>query len=131
MLRFLYPRLFGQFKEGGLIRGAFVFETDDDSWTRYTTDAHTYGQSTDLLVADAGTGRVTVTFPKCKELEVLHCSIRNPTVGTFANVRHIELPPMTKTIAQAGSFELNLYDATQLADPADAAVLALALYIGK
>jgi len=134
VLRYLFPRLFGQFKEGGLIRAAFVFTDSGDTWARYTTDAHSYGQATDFTVADAGTGLVTVTFPKCKEVEVIHASIRNPTVGTVGNVRAIELPHMTKTVAQAGTFGLCLYtiDGTEaLADPVDQAVLAMTLYIGK
>ena len=137
MLRFLFPRLFGQFKEGGIIRGAFIFTDSGDTWARYTTDNHSYGQSTDLLATDAGTGLVDITFPKCKELEVLHASIRVTTPGTFGDIMQIQLPPMTKTTAQAGSFRLALYkeDGTSgvpgLLDPVDQAVLALALYIGK
>lgn len=137
MLRYLFPRLFGQFKEGGLIRGSFIFTDSGDTWARYTTDAHSYGQTADLTVADAGTGLVDVTFPKCKELEILHASIRNTTPGTFSNLMQVELPLMTKTIAQAGTFRLALYkeDGTSgvpgLLDPVDQAVLSLAIYIGK
>jgi hypothetical protein len=133
MLRGLFPRLFGQFREGGIVRGAFTFEDDDDSWTAVTASQHTFNGFT---VADAGTGRVTVTFPKCRNVEVLHASIRQ-TVGTFSNIRQIELPPMTAAVAVAGTFELNLYkeDGTSgvpaLSDPADGSVLALALYIDK
>lgn len=137
MLRFLFPRVFGQFKENALIRGAFVFETDDDSWSRYTTDGHSYGGTDDLTVADAGTGLVDVTFPKCKSIEVLSATIRNTSPGTFGNIRQVELPHMTKAIAQAGTFQLAIYaeDGTSgvpaLADPADGALLSLALWIER
>ena len=135
MLRNVFPRLFGQFREGGIIRGAFTFEDDDDSWTAVT--AGTGGQHTynGLSVADAGTGRVTVTFPKCRNIEVLHASIRNGTLGTVGSQRFVELPPMTQAIAAAGTFELNLYTinggSEAISDPADGAVLGLVLMLDK
>jgi hypothetical protein len=135
MLSNTYPRLFGQFREGAIIRGAFTFTDSGDTWAAVT--AGTGGQHTynGFSVADAGTGRVTVTFPKCRNVEVLHASIRNPTLGTVGDQRHIELPPMTQTIAQAGSFELNLYTinggSEAISDPADGAVLGLVLMLDK
>lgn len=134
MLRGLFPRFFGQFLHNGFIRGSFTFEDDDDSWT--AVSGSRFDTANGLTVADAGTGRVTVTFPKCRQVEVLHASIRQ-TVGTFGNIRQIELPPMTEAIANAGTFELNIYkeDGTSgipaLADPADGAKLALVLWMGK
>ncbi len=136
MLSNTYPRLFGQFREGAIIRGAFTFEDDDDSWTAVT--AGTGGQHTynGFSVADGGTGVVVVTFPKCRNVEVLHASIRG-TVGTFGDLRQVQLPPMTQAIAQAGTFDLAIYleDGTSgvpaLADPADGAVLGLVLMLDK
>ncbi len=132
MLPNVFPRLFGQFREAGIIRGAFTFTDSGDTWAAVTTGGHTYNG---LTVADAGTGRVTVTFPKCRNIEVLHASIRNPTLGTVGDQRHIELPPMTAAIAAAGTFELNLYTinggSEAISDPQDQAVLALVLMLDR
>jgi hypothetical protein len=130
MFKSMFPRLFGQFKEGGIFRGHFTFTDSDDSWAPVT--AETYNGFT---VADGGTGVVVVSFPKCKQLEVLHASVRE-TVGTAANIRLVELPPITDAVAKAGTFTLNLYTngteavAPALADPVDGAVLSLVLYVG-
>jgi hypothetical protein len=87
-------------------------------------------------VADGGTGIVVVTFPKAKNAVVLHAAIHQ-TVGTAANLRHIELPKMTAAVAKAGTFTLNLYTngteavAPALADPVDQAELDLVLLLDK
>lgn len=131
MLRGLFPRLFGQFREGGIYTGTFTFETDDDSWSANT------GTFNGFSVADGGTGLVTVTFPKCTSVRCLYARISNGTPGTFGSIRQIELPPMTDTIAKAGTFTLAIYleDGTSgvpaLADPADGAVLELGIYCNK
>ena len=134
MISHVFPRFYSQMRESGLVRGAFSFADSGDVWSTVTTDNHTYAG---FSVADAGTGLVTVTFPKCRQIEVVHASLRNATPGTFGSVRQIELPPMTTTIAKAGTFGLALYleDGTSgvpaLADPADGAVLALVLWLAR
>jgi hypothetical protein len=134
MIPHMFTRFGSQFREGGIIRGAFTFTDADDSWAAVSANGHTY---LGFSVADGGTGLVTVTFPKCRKIEILHASLRNGTVGTFGNVRQIELPPMTDAIAQAGTFGLALYkeDGTSgvpaLADPVDQAVLALVLWLAR
>lgn len=127
MLRGLFPRLFGQFREGGIIRGRFTFEDDDDSWSA-SSDSYV-----GFTAADAGTGLVTITFPKCRNMSVLHAEIHNPTPGTAANHRVVELSPITTTIAQAGSMSIALHDLDTAAatDPVDGAVLEMVLYCDK
>ncbi len=134
MFRGQSRRLFGQFREGNIIRGAFTFTDSGDTWAPVTLNGTTW---TGFTVADAGTGLVTVTFPKARYIEVLEASIRNGTVGTAANLRTVELPPMTSAIAKAGTFGLCLYKddgvsgIPALSDPNDQAVLGLVLYLGQ
>jgi hypothetical protein len=134
MITHVFPRFYSQLRESGLVRGQFTFTDADDSWAAVSSNGYTYPGFT---VADGGTGLVTVTFPKCRDIEVVHASLRNATPGTFGNVRQIELPPMSQAIAKAGTFGIALYkeDGTSgvpaLADPADQAVLALVLWLAR
>lgn len=133
MIRSVFPRLFSFFREAALVRGVFNFEDTGDIWSvRADPTSHP-----ELSVADGGTGLVVVTFPKCREVEVIHASVRNTAPGTFGNIMQVELPVMTAAIAQAGTFTLALYkeDGTSgvpgLLDPVDDAALVLALWIGR
>jgi hypothetical protein len=134
MIPHVFTRFGSQLRESGIVRGAFTFTDADDSWAAVSANGHTYNG---FSVADAGTGLVTVTFPSCRAIEVIHASLRAATPGTFGSVRQIELPPMTAAIAKAGTFGLCLYkeDGTSgvpaLADPADQAVLALVLWMAR
>ena len=134
MISHMFTRFGSQLRESGLIRGQFVFTDADDSWAAVSSEGYTYQG---FSVADGGTGLVTVTFPKCRDIEVVHASLRNGTPGTFGNVRQIELPPMSKTVAKAGTFNIALYkeDGTSgvpaLADPVDQARLALVLWLAR
>ena len=107
----------------------FAFQDSDDTWS--TVDAYR-----GFTVADGGTGVVTVTFPKARKMEILHASIRE-TVGTAANIRLIELPKITDSVASSGTFTLNLYTngteavAPALADPVDGAHLVLVLMVDR
>lgn len=134
MLSHLFTRFGSQLRESGLVRGQFRFTDSDDSWAAISAEGYTYQG---LSVADAGTGLVTVTFKSCRDIEIVHCSLRNATPGTFGNVRQIELPVMSRAVAKAGTFNLSLYkeDGTSgvpaLADPADQAVLGLVLWMAR
>lgn len=134
MLTHTWTRFGSFFRESAIIRGSFSFADSGDVWSVVSTNR--FSTYNGFTATDAGTGRVTIAFPKCRQVEVMHASIRQ-TVGTFSNLRQIELPPMTDTIANAGSFELNLYleDGTSgvpaLADPADGSILALVLWCAR
>jgi hypothetical protein len=130
----VFTRFGSQLRESGLVRGAFVFTDSGDTWAARSDGGYTYPG---FSVADGGTGLVTVTFPKCRDIEVVHASIRNATPGTFGSIRRIELPPMSQAVARAGTFNLALYldDGTSgvpaLADPADQAQLAMVLWLAR
>jgi hypothetical protein len=66
-------------------------------------------------VADAGTGLTTITFPKCRRLRVLHCSVAAPTPGTS------EVVALFSASSSGGRFSTGtvrcLNDALALADP--------------
>lgn len=134
MIPHVFTRFGSMFRESGIVRGAFVFTDSGDTWAPVTANGHTYNGFT---VADGGTGIVTVTFPKCRDIEVLTAQIRNGTPGTFGSIRQVELPPMTRDIAKAGTFNLCLYkeDGTSgvpaLSDPVDQSVLALVLWMAR
>lgn len=122
------------FRESGIIRGRFTFTDSGDTWAAVTG----YGeQYVGLSVADGGTGLVTVTFPKCRHVSVIHAALHRATVGTFGNIRQIELPKMTPTIAASGTFGLAIYkeDGTTgvpgLLDPVDGDELELVLICDK
>ncbi len=48
------------------------------------TDQSDVDQRVATPVADGGTGLVSVRFPKCRRVRVMHCSIEEPTPGTAA-----------------------------------------------
>lgn len=69
-------------------------------------------------VADAGTGLVTIRFPKCRRVRIIHVSVEAPTGGTSetrASLADID--------AEAGSATFRVLDyAGDLADPPDGAI---------
>lgn len=128
MLRGLFPRLFSQFREGGIIRGRFTFADSGDTWS---ASSDTY---TGFTATDAGTGLVTIAFPRCRNMSVLSATLAAPTVGTVTDVRIVQFPPLTTAIAQAGSMGIALYsmDGTEaLEDPVDGSVLEMVLMCDK
>ena len=128
MLRGLFPRLFGQFREGGIITGRFTFTDSGDTWAA-STDSYR-----GFTATDAGTGLVTIAFPKCRKMRVLSALLSAPTVATVTDVRIIQFPPITDTLAGSGTMGIALYsmDGTEaLEDPVDQSVLELVLYCDK
>ena len=69
-------------------------------------------------VADGGTGLVTIRFPKCRRVRVIHVSVEAPTGGTSetrASLADID--------AEGGSATFRVLDyAGALADPPDGAI---------
>lgn len=134
MISHVFPRFFSQLRESALVRGGFVFTDSGDTWAAKSSGGYTYQG---FSVADGGTGLVTVTFPACRDIEVVHASLRNAVPGTFGSVRQIELPPMSQAVAKAGTFNLALYkeDGTSgvpaLADPVDQSELCLVLWLAR
>lgn len=128
MLRGLFPRLFSQFREAGIIRGRFTFADSGDTWS--ASDDTYVG----FTATDAGTGLVTIAFPACRNLLVLSATLAAPTVGTVTDVRIIQFPPLTATLAKAGTMGIALYsmDGTEaLEDPVDGSVLEMVLLCDK
>ncbi len=94
--------------------GAVTLDTngaDDGAWTdqdpRVTTP-----------VADGGnTGLTSITFPKCRRVRVLHCSIEEPTAGTAEVVAR-----PGSIVPSSGTMNFVMLDyAGSLADPASGA----------
>lgn len=121
MYRSVFPVQFDSYPNQTTLRGKFVFEDDDDSWT---ADGNAEGEShTGLTASDAGTGLVSITFPKCKHVQLkafidaLATTHSSQRVCTFANVN-----PGAGTATLCIS---NLAATPAAADPVDASVLHL------
>lgn len=102
MLQGLFPRLFGQFKEGGIIRARFVVSAGP-VYTRKSTVATQ--DNTKLTMVDAGTGLVTLTLAggakQTSLVQARHVS-QDALVGT---ARKVELYAYNDT---AGTYSLKL-----------------------
>jgi hypothetical protein len=131
----VFRRLFGQFQEGQIVRGVFTYDATANTYTA-TSASWNGGSGKTIKVTRSADGKATVSFPKCRNVEVLACRVDNGTPGTFGNIRQVELPPMTDSIANAGSFAIAQYkdDGTSgvpaLAEMADGATLTIVLYLG-
>lgn len=84
--------------------GAVTLDTDSDvdgAWTdqdpRVTTP-----------VADSGvTGLTSITFPKCRRVRVLHCSIEEPTAGTG-----VQMAQLVDIVPSAGTASVRVVGET-------------------
>ncbi len=71
-----------------VLRGKFVFEDDDDSWTASDTNGHESHQN--LTAADAGTGLVDITFPSGRKGAQITAFI-DARVATQASQRDVNV----------------------------------------
>ncbi len=128
MLRGVFPRLFGQYREGSIITARWQHTAAGSVWTRLTTTKSTSFR--DIVVADRGTGLLTVTFPKCLDCAVLAMYIE-PLGDLIAN--QFKVTPRLLT-PSSGSFQAVIHDEAAtpaVVDPPDAAILCLSMYINK
>jgi hypothetical protein len=129
MIRSVFPRLFGSYMEGQIITARWQHTASGSVWTRITTLKQTSHQ--DLVVVDRGTGLLTLTFPKCRVatfLGVPYLEALGDAITDVFTVTPKLLTPSTGTV----DLVVNNYAATPaIADPADAAILVINMYIGK
>ncbi len=95
--------------------GAVTLDTDSDAdgaWTdqdpRVTTP-----------VADGGTGIVNITFPKCRRVRVLHCSVE-PATADLADPTDYRFPFPVAIVPSAGTMKLYLVETESAGALADA-----------
>lgn len=137
MLRGVFPRLFGQFREGQIVRAVFTYDATANTYTSVAALTFNGGPNDTISVARTADGKATVTFPKSRNAEVLSCRVDNATPGTFGDLRHVTWEPMTAAVAAAGSFAIAMYkdDGTSgvpaLAEMTDGDTLTIVLYLDK
>ena len=126
MIRGLFPRLFGQFREGGILIGQFTFT--GSAWTP-TALSHVL-----LSCADRSAGLATLTLRGgARKLVVMAAHLANidPTDVTDARFVQADLPTLS-TNATIALRLIGLEDpADDIADPIANSVLTVVLYADK
>lgn len=136
MLRGLFPRLFGQYREGGLIVGKFVHTDSGSSWAALSTAPQESNPG--MSVADGGTGIVALSFPTCNNATIISASIDDLASETVAVIHDIYWEHIPVALAKTGGpVPITFYtsdaagSAKALEDPADGAVLTVVMMINK
>lgn len=128
MLPKVFRRLFGQYMEGSIITARWQHTASGSVWTRLETTRHTSYK--EIVVADRGTGLLTVSFPACRNAAVLACYLE-PLGDTITDVHQVTPRLLTPT---SGSFQavITSLDATPVVeDPADGAILCITMMCDK
>lgn len=127
MLRGLFPRLFSQYPEGGIITARWQHTASGSTWARITTTKRTSHQG--IVVADRGTGLLTVTFPACTDAVVLdmHLEALGDTNADLFDVTPRLLTPTTGTFQAV----IRASDDEAIQDPPDGAILVVTMMVNK
>lgn len=127
MLRRLFPRLFSQYREGGIITARWQHTASGSVWTRIETTRSTSYQ--DIVVADRGTGLLTITFPPCLDATVLglHLEPLGDTIADVFDVFPRLLSPSTGTMQAVVADR----DTPSIVDPPDGAILVVTMICNK
>ena len=127
MLRGLFPRLFGQYREGGIITARWQHTASGSTWARIETTRSTSYQ--DIVVADRGTGLLTITFPPCLDAAVLdiHLEALGDTIADVFDVFPRLLSPSTGTMQAVVADR----DTPSIVDPPDGAILVVTMLCNK
>lgn len=127
MLRYLFPRLMGQYKEGGLIVGKFTVSNSGATLTPVAGDCH------QLLTASGDTGVYTLTLAGgARRITVVGKPYQ--TAGSEANRRVVDVTSVT---AGSGAIVLQVVDpateavAPAIADLVDGETLVVCLYVDR
>lgn len=127
MLRNLFPRLFGMYREGGLIVGKFTVSNSGATLTPVA------GDSFPGLTAAGDTGVYTVTLAGgARKITVV--GQPHATAGTEANAREVYV---TSVAASTGAVVLQVVNpateavAPAIADLVDGSILTITLYVDK
>ncbi len=128
MLKGLFPRLFSQYREGGIITARWQHTASGSVWTRLTPTKGTSYNG--IVVADRGTGLLTITFPACVDATVLdmHLEPLGDLIGDVFKVVPKLLTPSSGTM-QAVVHDLAATPA--IIDPPDAAILVVTMMVNK
>lgn len=123
----LFPRLFSQYREGGIITARWQHTASGSVWTRIETTRSTSYQ--DIVVADRGTGLLTITFPKCLDAAVLdiHLEALGDTIADVFDVFPRLLSPSTGTMQAVVADR----DTPSIVDPPDGAILVVTMLCNK
>ncbi len=127
MLRFVFPRLFGSYKEGALIVGKFTVSNSGATLTPVEGDCHPQ------LTCTGDTGVYTLVLDDgCRKLTVV--GQPHVTAGTEGNIRNVHV---TSIVASTGTVVLQATNpgteaaAPAIADLVDTSILTVCLYADK
>lgn len=127
MLRGLFPRLFSQYREGGIITARWQHTASGSVWTRLTPTKGTSYNG--IVVADRGTGLLTITFPACVDACVLdmHLEALGDTNADLFDVTPRLLTPSSGTFQAV----VRAADDEAIQDPPDGAILVVTMMVNK
>lgn len=127
MLRGLFPRLFSQYRESGIITARWQHTASGSVWTRVETTRSTSYK--DIVVADRGTGLLTITFPPCLDACVLdmHLEALGDTIADVFDVFPRLLTPSSGTMQAVIADR----DTPSIVDPPDGAILVVTMMCNK
>lgn len=128
MLRRLFPRLFSQYREGGIITARWQHTASGSVWTRIETTRSTSYQ--DIVVADRGTGLLTITFPACLDAAVLACYLE-PLGDAITDVHQVTPRLLTPSSGTMQAVITSLDATPAVEDPADGAILCITMMCNK
>ena len=131
MLRFLFPRFFGQYKEGGLVVGRFTFTSAGTTWAKTggssvsAQDHHPFFAT--LTRNSSGVNTLAFTPVKKATIWVAALDAAGSTVAT-QRVFQVRTPNVS-----AGSCIIVIGDTAvpTLADPADQSILTFCAYVDQ
>jgi hypothetical protein len=128
MLRGLFPRLFGQYREGGIITARWQHTASGSVWTRLTPTKSTSHQ--DITVTDRGTGLLTIAFPACNDAAVLACYLE-PLGDAITDVHQVTPRLLTPSSGSMQAVVTSLDATPVVEDPADGAILCITMMCNK
>lgn len=133
MLRFLFPRLFGNFKEGAIIHAKFVVSAGPV----YTLKTNNAAANYPLTLANGGTGLLTLTLPVnagvgVRNIAVLNASHVNvATPGTATTMLKLYPTAITPSTGVVTFSMQNSANPEVLAPAANTDELHFCLYVDK
>lgn len=127
MLGRLFTRVLGQYLGTGFITSRWQHTASGSVWTRIDTTKYT--SSHDIVVADRGTGLLTITFPPCREAAVLgmHLEALGDTNADLFDVTPRLLTPSSGSMQAV----VRAADDEAIQDPPDGAILVITMMVNK
>ncbi len=128
MLKGLFPRLFSQYREGGIITARWQHTASGSVRTRLTTTRYTSYQG--ITVVDRGTGLLTITFPLCTDAAFLALYLE-PLGDTITDIHQVTPRLLTPTSGTCQAVISSLDATPVIEDPADGAILCVTMLLNK